>query len=180
MAMVQAFFPLLAAAKGLVINISSLSSLTPYCFGSVYCATKGALSSYSRTLRMELRPFGVRVMVAVTGTVKSNIAKLHRSLPEDSAYKPVEDVYQWRLTYSQTHAGVTAAQYAEQLVAAALRQPGWFSSGPPDWFWAGGFAWGVWFLTSLGEWAVDAVLARTFRVPEMTARIQAAQAKRID
>ena len=61
MAMVQAFIDQLAAAKGLIINISSLSSITPYLFGSVYCATKAAINAYSRTLRLELAPLGVRV-----------------------------------------------------------------------------------------------------------------------
>lgn len=67
MAMVQAFTPLLIAAKGLIIMISSLSSVTPYVFASAYGASKAALNAYSRTLRMELRPFGVRVMVSMTG-----------------------------------------------------------------------------------------------------------------
>ena len=51
MAMVQAFVPLLMEAQGLIINIASLAAVTPYVFGSVYCATKGALVSYSRCLR---------------------------------------------------------------------------------------------------------------------------------
>lgn len=67
MAMVKAFAPLLIATKGLIIMISSLSSVTPYLFASAYSASKGALNSYSRVLRMEMRPFGVRVMVSMTG-----------------------------------------------------------------------------------------------------------------
>jgi len=183
MAMVQAFIRPLIAAKGLIVNISSLSSITPYCFGSVYCATKGAVNAYSRTLRLELRPFGVRVMVAMTGTIKSNIAsRTHRELLPDSLYEPVKDVFTWRLTFSQNNATVPTREYAAKLVAAALREEsagplgrllGW---GPPKWFWAGGFAGGVKFLTWFGEWLIDLVLARTFRLGHMTKKIQEANA----
>jgi len=172
MAMVQAFIRPLVAAKGLIVNISSLASLTPYVFGSVYCASKGAVTSYSRTLRAELEPLGVRVLCAMTGTVKSNIAARERTLPADSLYKPVEDVYQWRLTFSQTHATYKTEDFTAKLVKAAVRRPGWFSSGTPNWFWGGGFAKGVWFLTLLGEWAVD-MTRGMFRVKEMTKRMAA-------
>ena len=70
MAMCAAFADLLIAARGLIVNIASLAAVTPYVFGSVYCASKGAVVSYSRTLRVELQPFGVRVMVAMAGTVR--------------------------------------------------------------------------------------------------------------
>ncbi|CAI4217467.1 unnamed protein product [Parascedosporium putredinis] len=138
MAMVQAFVRPLIAAKGLIINISSLSARTPYCFGSVYCATKGAIDAYSRTLRLELRPFGVRVMVAVTGTVRSNIANVtHRTLLPNSLYEPVRDIFEWRLVFSQNNGTVSTSDYADKLVRAALRTPGFLAwllgrSGPPS------------------------------------------------
>ncbi|KEZ39511.1 hypothetical protein SAPIO_CDS9381 [Scedosporium apiospermum] len=182
MAMVQAFIRPLIATKGLIINISSLSARTPYCFGSVYCATKGAIDAYSRTLRIELKPFGVRVMVAVTGTVRSNIAsKTHRTLLPNSLYEPVRDIFEWRLVFSQNNGTVSTDKYAEKLVSAALRRPGFLAwlfgwgGGPPKWFWAGGFSTLAWIGSFFGEWLMDLFCEYRFKIPTMTRRIEAAK-----
>ncbi|KAI1740989.1 hypothetical protein F4680DRAFT_77362 [Xylaria scruposa] len=172
MAMVQAFIDQLIAAKGLIINISSLSSITPYLFGSVYCASKAAVCAYSRTLRLELAPFGVRVMVSMTGTVKSNTASQgHRILPENSFYQKVKHIFEWRLVFSQNSDTMDTETFAKKLVADSLRSesPGWLRSlfGRPDWFWYGGMARSAWFGHSLGEWVVDAVCWNKFRMPEI-------------
>ncbi|KAI1382821.1 NAD(P)-binding protein [Hypoxylon trugodes] len=172
MAMVQAFVDLLIAAKGLIINISSLSSVTPYLFGSVYCASKAAVVAYSRTLRFELAPFDVRVMVSMTGTVKSNTAsQAHRVLPENSLYKRASDIFQWRLVFSQNASTVPTEVFAKKLVQDSLRpeRPAIIRRffGRPDWFWYGGLAGLVWFGTCVGEWIVDAMCWRTFRMEEM-------------
>ncbi|KAI1084848.1 NAD(P)-binding protein [Whalleya microplaca] len=172
MAMVQAFVDQLIAAKGLIINISSLSSLTPYVFGSVYCASKAAVVGYSRTLRMELAPFGVRVMVSMTGTVKSNTAsQAHRVLPDTSLYKAAQKIFEWRLVFSQNDSTMSTDAFARKLVTDSLRpeRPAilrrWF--GRPDWFWAGGLAGLVWLGSCVGEWIVDATSWRKFRMDEI-------------
>ncbi|KAI1122785.1 NAD(P)-binding protein [Nemania abortiva] len=172
MAMVQAFVDQLIAAKGLIINISSLSSITPYVFGSVYCASKAAVAAYSRTLRMELAPFGVRVMVSMTGTVKSNTATHgHRDLPADSLYQKVKHIFEWRLVFSQNSSTMDTTAFAAKLVADSLRpeRPVWLRSlfGRPDWFWYGGLAQSTWYGHSLGEWLIDTVSWNKFRMPEI-------------
>jgi 1-acylglycerone phosphate reductase len=183
-AMCQAFSDQLIAAQGLIINIASLAAVSPYIFGSIYCSSKGAVTSYSRTLRQELRPFGVRVMVAMTGTVRSNIAShTHRELPADSLYQRVKDVFEWRLTYSQNNATMGTEEYARKLVKKALKPEAalllrsWF--GRPDWFWCGGLAPLVWLGNSIGEWMMDFVAYRKFRLPELerTLKQEAAQKK---
>lgn len=180
----QAFSDQLIAAKGLIINIASLAAVTPYVFGSIYCASKGAVASYSRTLRQELRPFGVRVMVAMTGTVRSNIAShTHRELPADSIYQRIKEVFLWRLTYSQNHATMGTEEYARKLVTKALKPEvssilrSWF--GRPDWFWCGGMAPLVWLGNTIGEWLVDTVVYKKFRLTELerVLKLEAAQKK---
>ncbi|KAK8038705.1 short chain dehydrogenase/reductase [Apiospora rasikravindrae] len=163
MAMVAAFGDQLIAAKGLVVNIASLAAVTPYVFGSAYCASKGAVVSYSRTLRQELAPLGVRVMVGMVGTVKSNIASRgHRSLPERSAYQPIRDVFERRLVFSQTQDAMSTEALAAAMVDKALAaEVPWFLRawvGRPDWFWRGGMASLIWWTTMLsGEWVTDYV-----------------------
>ncbi|KAI0014734.1 hypothetical protein F4780DRAFT_171482 [Xylariomycetidae sp. FL0641] len=172
MAMCQAFIDQLIAAKGLIINMSSLSSVSPYLFGSAYCATKAAVSAYSRTLRLELEPYDVRVMVSMTGTVKSNTANHgDRVLPDDSLYRAVLHIFKWRCNFSQTASAMDTAEFARKLVEASLR-PEWpvflrRFFGRPDWFWYGGLSTSIWFLHSLGEWAMDLVGRQKMRLPEM-------------
>ncbi|KAK3487491.1 uncharacterized protein B0T23DRAFT_207829 [Neurospora hispaniola] len=169
MAMCQAFADQLIAARGLIINIASLAAITPYVFGSVYCATKGAVVSYSRTLRLELKPFGVRVMTTMTGTVRSQIAsKTHRTLPENSLYMRVKEFFERRLTFSQNNATVGTEEYARKLVRNALKGEAplilrsWF--GRADYFWAGGWARLVWAGTFFGDWLLDLVMYRMFKM----------------
>ncbi|EOD50684.1 putative short-chain dehydrogenase reductase family protein [Neofusicoccum parvum UCRNP2] len=72
-AVTQAFAPLVIASQGAIVNISSLAALI-------------------ETLRLELQPFGVKVVTAVSGAVKSKIFTNAPALrlPEDSLYTPAE------------------------------------------------------------------------------------------
>ncbi|RGP81759.1 1-acylglycerone phosphate reductase [Fusarium longipes] len=181
MSMVQIFAPLLIEARGLIINISSTSTLVPYIFGAIYSSSKGAINVWSRALRLELRPFNVRVMNAVTGTVRSNIAsRTHRSLPQNSLYKPVEDFFQQRLTFSQRTATMPTETYAKKLVTAALKGEGYLGGligGTPDWFYAGGMATKVWILSCLPRWVSEGVIGIFFNIGSLSKRIQNARQK---
>jgi len=124
MRMCQAFAPLLIHADegATIVQIGSLAGVMPYVFGGVYNATKAALHSYSDTLRVELAPFGVRVVTVVTGGVKSNIARTQRALPEGSLYVPIAKVYEERQTHSQANA-IPNEQYARSVVGQVLDRP---------------------------------------------------------
>ncbi|KAL9073872.1 MAG: hypothetical protein Q9161_002704 [Pseudevernia consocians] len=142
MRMCQAFAPLLIQAKGTIIQIGSVAAEIPYVFGSTYNASKAALHAYSDTLRIELAPFDVNVMVVVTGGVKSNITRTHRELPEDSLYRPLNADYQRRQLHSQEGA-MEGTVYAEGVVRAAL------GIKPARSLWRGNQAWNVWLLLTL-------------------------------
>ena len=142
MRMCQAFAPLLIQAKGTIIQIGSVAAEIPYVFGSPYNASKAALHAYSDTLRIELAPFDVRVMIVVTGGVKSNIARTHRELPNDSLYHPVNSDYQRRQLHSQEGA-MESTIYAEGVVRAALKNK------PARSLWRGNQARNVWLLLKL-------------------------------
>jgi len=123
MRMCQAFAPLLIQAKGTIVQIGSLAGVMPYVFGGVYNASKAALHSYSDTLRVEIAPFGVRVVTVMTGGVKSNIARTHRTLPADSVYLPIADAYASRQGHSQANA-IPNEQYARSVAEQLLNSPG--------------------------------------------------------
>ena len=182
MLMVQAFIRLLIPARGLVINISSGSTEIPYLFGGVYSASKAAINQYSRVLRLELKPFNVRVMCCMTGTVKSNIAsRPAHDLPGNSLYKPVNDMYQRRLTWSQRTGTMSAEEFAVGLVTEALKGEGWLGhliGGTRDWFWHGGRIGAAWFTGFLPRWLVEGFFALYFGIPEMKTKIRSANLKK--
>ncbi|KOS22040.1 NADPH-dependent 1-acyldihydroxyacetone phosphate reductase [Escovopsis weberi] len=144
----QALAPQLIAARGLVVNISSLSTQVPYLFRAAYSSSKAALAAWSRVLRLEMRPFGVRVMVVTAGTVRSNIAShAERQLPGASLYRPIEDVFRRYLRYSQETATMDTAVFAERVVREAIRGESWCGGlvgGTPYYFWLGGMSRLVW------------------------------------
>lgn len=177
MAMCAAFADQLIAARGLIVNIASLAAVIPYAFGSVYCASKGAVVSYSRALRLELKPFGVRVTVAMAGTVRSQIAsKAHRTLPEGSIYLRAKHLFERRLTFSQNNATVRTEDFAAKLVGDVLRAeaPLFFRSwfGRPDWFWGGGLSTMAWVGICIGEWILDTVVYRMLGLNELEAMLR--------
>ncbi len=59
---------------GHVINIGSIAGHEVYPGGSVYCATKHAVTAITRTLRMELLDKGIRVSTVDPGMVETNFS----------------------------------------------------------------------------------------------------------
>jgi 1-acylglycerone phosphate reductase len=154
----QVFAPLLIEAKGTVVMVGSLAGVMPYVFGSVYNASKAALHAYANTLRVEMAPFGVRVITVVTGGVKSRIARTDRALPETSLYADVEEEYQARQTHSQV--GAMANQdYADSVVRQVLPGAGpwpwrWILRDARNkWIWEGNKSGLVWALTGGWMWS---------------------------
>ncbi|KAI0904323.1 NAD(P)-binding protein [Ustulina deusta] len=142
MAMCQTFIGQLIAAKGLIINISSLSSVSPYLFEFAYCASKPVLSTHSR---LELAPFEVHVVLSITGTVKSNTAsRSDRALPKTSLYAPVLHMFKWRLQLQPSLFGYGHSHICEESLSSR-----------------------TWLANSLGERVMDLASWRTFRLPEI-------------
>lgn len=177
----QSFISLLIPARGLIINNSSASTEMPSLFSSVYSSSKAALNAYSTVLRMELRPFNVRVMVSMTGTVRSNMpSKVEQSLPATSLYAAVNDMYQSRVTWSQRAGTMSAEDFAKGLVTEALKGEGWFGGwigGTPDWYWRGGMTGFIWWLTLFPRWFSEGVVTSYFGMGKMSSRIREARQK---
>lgn len=176
MAMVRSFIDLLIPTQGLIINVASIVALIPYVWGSVYASSKAAVNSYSRSLRQELRPFGVRVLVVMAGAVQSNISKntaQKKRLPEDSLYQRIRHLYMARQGFSQSKAAgsLQTGDFARKMVGDALAMEvptfwrNWF--GRPDAFYYGGMTSLLWWGSALGEWATDIGVWRTFKLQEL-------------
>ena len=70
--MVKAVLPLMRQQKhGQIINISSLSGLSPIPFMGIYSASKFAVEGYTEALRLELKPFNIHVSQIEAGFLKT-------------------------------------------------------------------------------------------------------------
>lgn len=73
--MTQAVLPIYKAreegGKGDIINIGSIAGRDPYAGGSIYCATKAAVSSFTNALRRELINTRIRIMEVAPGQVET-------------------------------------------------------------------------------------------------------------
>lgn len=70
-AVTQAFLPFIRQARGRIVNISSVGAHLAIPFGGLLNATKAAFGMLSDAMRLELRPFGIRVSVVEPGAIKT-------------------------------------------------------------------------------------------------------------
>ncbi len=61
--------------KGAIVNIVSIGGLYPYPPAATYCASKAALFSLTRAVRIELAPYGVAVFGVYPGPIATGMAK---------------------------------------------------------------------------------------------------------
>lgn len=68
MAVTQAFLPQLRQRKaGVIVNVSSATTLKSLPMLAVYTASKAALNAFTESLALELQPFNVRVSLVIPG-----------------------------------------------------------------------------------------------------------------
>ncbi|CAN5702895.1 SDR family oxidoreductase [soil metagenome] len=72
-AVTQAFLPALRRARGRIVLMSSISGLRPVPFLGPYSASKAALESLGDALRVELGPWGIKVVLIEPGSIATPI-----------------------------------------------------------------------------------------------------------
>lgn len=165
LALTQACLPLLIKAKGTIVMQSSVGSCVPVAGLGIYSASKAALSMLADTLRVEMRPFGVKVVDLKTGSVHSNF---HGNLaggnggkavlPEGSRYMPVKTQIESVMngtTKEDEERKMDQKQWAKSVVDQLVK------SSPPAQVWKGGTASTIWWITSfLPHTIMDGALAK--------------------
>ncbi|MEW5249239.1 SDR family oxidoreductase [Microbulbifer discodermiae] len=127
MALIRACTPLMRLARrGIICNIGSVSGVMPTPFSGAYSASKAALHCLSDVLRLELKPFGIRVMTVQPGAIASEFGRhaevsLRGLLAPDSWYKRQEEAVRARAQLSQQDATL-ASTLARRLVSELLRK----------------------------------------------------------
>jgi NAD(P)-dependent dehydrogenase (short-subunit alcohol dehydrogenase family) len=73
LAVTQAFLPMLRQAKGRIVNIGSIGGRLASPFIAPYSASKFAMEALTDALRIELRPWGIDVMIVEPGSIATSI-----------------------------------------------------------------------------------------------------------
>jgi len=78
--------------KGHIINISSIAGKEVYLKGNVYCATKHAVEALTKSMRMELLPYNIKVTSIAPGMVETefSLVRLQDEQKAKEVYKGFE------------------------------------------------------------------------------------------
>jgi len=75
MAVIQAVVPsMIERGQGHVVNIGSITGILPTPFSGAYAASKAAFHAASEALRLELAPFGIKVVMVQPGGIASKFS----------------------------------------------------------------------------------------------------------
>lgn len=124
----RAMFPVLRRSRGLVVNIGSVSGVLVTPFAGAYCASKAAVHALSDALRMELAPFGIRLMEVQPGAIASSFAKhaghaAEQLLNEQSPWWPLREGIRARAKASQDKPTPAGEFAADVLKAVGQTRP---------------------------------------------------------
>lgn len=117
----QVLLPLLKAAHGVIINVSSQGGRVVFPITGAYHMSKFALEAMSDALRIELAPFGVKVVVIQPGSSATAIWDTGRkhgeaalgSLENSGAYQPLVNAIMARAFERQKGTGFHPQLFAD-------------------------------------------------------------------
>jgi NAD(P)-dependent dehydrogenase (short-subunit alcohol dehydrogenase family) len=91
----QAALPLLEAAGGVIVNVSTSVGQRAWPGNSVYAASKTALELLTRSWAVELAPRGIRAVAVAPGAIDTPIGEHQGLTPEQTA-----EVRKWQLAHT--------------------------------------------------------------------------------
>lgn len=175
----QVFFPLLRNSKtgALLVNNTSSVSVVGVPLQGVYNASKAAAAMLSENLRLELEPFGIKVIDLKTGGVKSKFfentpqgqnAKLPENTPYELSREKVENFMRGDITLTFMDADAWASDIVKDLNR----------SKPPPHIWRGNGATKVWLSTMLPHGTFDGTLKKMSGLDVFAKKLKEAEAKK--
>ena len=135
LAVTQAVVPSMAARRsGTVVHIASIVGQVATPFAGAYCSSKAAVVSLGDCMRVELAPFGVRVVTVCPGAIRSKFGENtagELDLSTLRLYAPFRAAVAARATASQSTASTPGEEFAARVVRDVLRPE------PPALLWVG-------------------------------------------
>lgn len=90
---VRAFLPLVRASRGTVVINSALMARTVLPFNGGYAASKCALEGWADSLRREVAPLGVRVVLVEAAAISTGLTENHRDAVSDDNPYPMQRAF---------------------------------------------------------------------------------------
>ena len=112
------------ARPAVVVNVASVVGLVSTPLGGAYSSSKAAVVSLSDALRVELRPYNVRVVTLCPGAIRSRIgdnASQRMDLDALKLYAPFKAAVLARATASQSPKSTPTDEFARHVVATVMR-----------------------------------------------------------
>ncbi|HSE51733.1 MAG TPA: SDR family NAD(P)-dependent oxidoreductase [Gemmatimonadales bacterium] len=85
---------MLERGSGIIVNVASLAGKNPLVGGTAYAASKHAVLGFSKSLMLEVRTHGVRVLAICPGSVNTALIRNIRSPSREGEVLEPEDVAQ--------------------------------------------------------------------------------------
>ncbi|CAK9326459.1 unnamed protein product [Citrullus colocynthis] len=124
--MVQQVVPHMASRRsGVIVNVGSIVGNVPTPWAGSYCASKAAVHAMSHALRLELRPFGINVVMVMPGAIRSNFGSAtveNVRSQEWKLYKKFKESIEERANASQSGKSTDAGVFARDVVKQVLRK----------------------------------------------------------
>jgi NAD(P)-dependent dehydrogenase (short-subunit alcohol dehydrogenase family) len=118
----QAALPILREQRsGWIVQVSSIGGLAAFPLTGIYHASKWALEGFSETLRQEVEPFGIKVLIVEPSGFRTDWAgsSMDRAEPID-AYQQIDQIAQRRAFQQEDNNGSQPGN--PDLAAQALLQ----------------------------------------------------------
>jgi NAD(P)-dependent dehydrogenase (short-subunit alcohol dehydrogenase family) len=130
-AVTQAFMPLIRKAKGRIVNIGSDNGKLTMPFNGAYCMSKHAMESFSDALRIELKPFGIQVVLIEPGSIDTPIweksvadaRRLLEELPDEAGELYEEEISAMFRIAGKMEDMAEPVEKVTKVVARALESP---------------------------------------------------------
>jgi NAD(P)-dependent dehydrogenase (short-subunit alcohol dehydrogenase family) len=127
-ALTRACLPMLRCAGGRIVNMSSVSGRIAYPILGAYAASKFAVEAMSDALRIELRPWGIRVILVEPGSVQTPIWEkgqasfedLQKRVPADLWDLYGEDISRFAEITRKSGEGGRSAESVAEVIERAL------------------------------------------------------------
>ena len=126
LAITQLVIPeMVRAGAGIIVNISSITAVLTSAFAGIYGASKSAVNAMSEALRIELKPFNIKVVIVQPGTIKSQLGNVASKYLDkyrgESIYASISEYIEKRAMYSQVNS-TPAEEFARKLVKKLIRK----------------------------------------------------------
>eukprot|EP01112_Ceratiomyxa_fruticulosa_P001434 TRINITY_DN1152_c0_g1_i1.p1 TRINITY_DN1152_c0_g1~~TRINITY_DN1152_c0_g1_i1.p1 ORF type:complete len:283 (-),score=35.73 TRINITY_DN1152_c0_g1_i1:186-1034(-) len=148
---------MIPARSGTIVMISSMAGEICTPFNATYASSKAALTSFSNGLRMELKPFGVGVVLVKPGGVQSDIVKNAKGsllgMIENSLYSPIREYAEKRANESQDNP-MPADQFSKIIVPQILGKSNCIIAGTKSTL--------LWIASHFPYWLTDLILSKRY------------------